>query len=66
MTTIAMETCLQDRPFDSPFPSGKLMKAEDVTQQLKGRQAEVRGEMMRAPGLNCEHSLPTFLKFCLL
>uniref|UniRef100_A0A7S3VHA8 Alfin N-terminal domain-containing protein n=2 Tax=Dunaliella tertiolecta TaxID=3047 RepID=A0A7S3VHA8_DUNTE len=30
-----------DRPFDSPYPSGKLMKAEDVTPQLKGRQAEL-------------------------
>jgi len=39
---------MQDRPFDSPYPSGKLMKAEDVTPQLKGRQAEVR-QMLVAP-----------------
>lgn len=31
----------QERPFESTFPSGRLLKAEDVGPALKNRQAEV-------------------------
>ncbi|KAL6759856.1 hypothetical protein V8C86DRAFT_1807728 [Haematococcus lacustris] len=30
-----------DRPFEAPFRSGRLMKEVDLTQALKGRQAEL-------------------------
>jgi hypothetical protein len=32
----------EDRPTEARFPSGRLLKADDVTPALKGRQAEVR------------------------
>ncbi|GLC64333.1 geranylgeranyl-diphosphate geranylgeranyltransferase [Pleodorina starrii] len=31
----------EDRPIESKYPSGRLLKAEDVLTNLKGRQAEV-------------------------
>lgn len=31
----------EDRPTESKYPSGRLIKAEDVSPALKGRQAEV-------------------------
>lgn len=31
----------EDRPIESKYPSGRLLKADDVSPALKGRQAEV-------------------------
>ena len=38
-----MVTKKRDRPTESAIPSGKLLRADDLTPALKGRAAEVRG-----------------------